>query len=424
MKKINKSNNLLLWLLVAASIFIPLDSYGQNCRRSCHNFYRVKISSPGFKTSLNTIDFGYFETRKGCGCNVPNRCRSRARNVAQECMSIHANKGSTPNECKIAGNVLNYWVKDFDSFIKGEVCDYLNWVGKKDAKKVKVSVFGRTGGKQDCSAEKKIKDLSFDCPCKLSKNSNKPLVVQKTKSVRTVVRGGIVRYMKVIEKAAPREPNVVSKAGVPPVKDVLLYQKPGGDIMRPHNVSGDEKYKGCGIKTAQNVINYFGIDMKQKHILNYVTGRKAGDRIFTLPSELRGGLEKLLKEFKLDDIEVHRVSGKSTKDIENYLAKGFPVIALVDNGTHWVTVVGVKNSHFSRDYTAQSFIVLDNWSIKTRNWRSMSLDFDKTTGAAKDILKAFNGGTSYKPGTLIYFKISSNNSKAPQARRQTTTTGK
>lgn len=180
-------------------------------------------------------------------------------------------------------------------------------------------------------------------------------------------------------------------------------------MLSNYNAQGDGDYQGCGPKAAQNVLRYFGIEMKQKDIRQYVHTHKVNvkgldDGRFTTPVELEDGLRAILKKNGIKDIEVVRVSGKSAADIQGMLDNGFPVICLVDKGHHWVSIAGIRSSYFGADKRNQQFYVMNNWNMEVRNWSEMGLQFDDAAEAAMNALKVFAGGTSYKPGTLIYFK--------------------
>ena len=66
--------------------------------------------------------------------------------------------------------------------------------------------------------------------------------------------------------------------------------------------------------------------------------RVVGCGIAVYPSDLRKGLERILADNGIENIEVDRYSGMSRADIETYLKQGFPVIASVDGGNHWVAI--------------------------------------------------------------------------------------
>jgi hypothetical protein len=71
-----------------------------------------------------------------------------------------------------------------------------------------------------------------------------------------------------------------------------------------------------------------------------------------------------------------------------YLRDGFPVLALVDGGSHWVVVAG---------YDQGGYYIHDNWSFTRR--AKLDLSFDRLNAAW-----AFVDGTDYEPGTFISFE--------------------
>lgn len=399
----------------ACSICNLSDSIGssgiETIYRSCHGYYRLSFDSYSF-------DAGYFEIRRGCGETVPNSCRERARDGGHNVMRHHMNNGIPTTKFLKDQGAKGYWVRDMKSFVEGEVCDFLKWnkIQKKGPFQVRVTAV--TAGISPCAKETLLGTFSISCSGSLSTQSNTPLVAQSrnTRILRFPHSGQVTeRFAEVVQFGRSAGASTGSYS-------VGLFESEAaasnGNIFAPYS-TGDQTYQGCGVKTGQNVLRYFGINMTQTEINKdrYIPGRKVevlgvalhGNK-FTAPSELRSGLSALLQERGITNIEVVRESNKRAEDIPSLLASGYPVIALVDGGNHWVTVVAVKSSFFSSDPKNQMFFVHNNGSTEWRSWAEMSLEFTDFNSKVSALGNAanirFTGGTSYLPGTLIYFRKS------------------
>jgi hypothetical protein len=155
----------------------------------------------------------------------------------------------------------------------------------------------------------------------------------------------------------------------------------------------DDDYKGCGRKAAQNALYYFGIKMSQSDIGEDVSGWHipGTGRIATYPDQLRDGLQEILDRKAKTNFIVRRKSHADKADIRAALATGYPVIALVNNGSHWV-VIGAKGAN-------GSWWVIDDFSATWRADSSVSLDFSGVPAwyALADLV------SSYEEGTIITF---------------------
>ncbi|NEP87783.1 MAG: hypothetical protein F6K18_13685 [Okeania sp. SIO2C2] len=90
-------------------------------KRSCTGYYQVESSS---LTAQNGVIVGRFHARRGCGHNVPNRCRRKARDAAHNCMEDHWNyKKVMPQLCQSEG-VQNYNIRDLSQELTRTVCSY------------------------------------------------------------------------------------------------------------------------------------------------------------------------------------------------------------------------------------------------------------------------------------------------------------
>lgn len=164
-----------------------------------------------------------------------------------------------------------------------------------------------------------------------------------------------------------------------------------GDIFGTYTYGGwDDDYKGCGIKAAQNVLRYFGLEKSQQSIRNYIATIQSSvfsQNIAVLPNALRNGLQDIFDQYGVP-YTVHRWSGVSESTIKSQLADGLPVIALVNNGNHWVVISG-----WDRD---SGYYVQDDW-IDTRR---TSLDMSPLCSGCQALL----GIGGYSANTIITFE--------------------
>lgn len=149
-------------------------------------------------------------------------------------------------------------------------------------------------------------------------------------------------------------------------------------IEYTHNCElGD--YAGCGVDAAQSFMGWFNDDIPRSVIKNKIevtkwpsdmknfiilnisvrTGRdiKTKNDYYTTPAEMSVGLEKLIKKTvrnrkNLENNIIRHTKGTDASviaKIRHHLRRGMPVVALIDEGTHWVTLVGIKCKYKSNN---------------------------------------------------------------------------
>lgn len=219
-------------------------------------------------------------------------------------------------------------------------------------------------------------------------------------------------------------------------------------------------YAGCGIDAANSFMGWFNKNITRSDIKRYVNTHAAennilevlkeawewtteivsfgyleyfdhdfkwNDKIFTSPAELSNGLENLMehkstidrfqtvkysskhKEYKTEDQDYQsneEVNIAIIKTIKAHLENGAPLIALVTEGNHWITIVGIKvvytdssKKHISVDNTTISYIDMTIGGT-VENLRYNSLEIYNWGSSWK---KEFAGTvySSYVDGTLI-----------------------
>ncbi|MBN1929063.1 MAG: hypothetical protein JW764_05935 [Chlorobiaceae bacterium] len=194
--------------------------------------------------------------------------------------------------------------------------------------------------------------------------------------------------------------------------------------------STDTSYKGCGVKTAQNVARWFDIAMSQStlrksyvetsdmtkwantflnvldFLIPFVDIPGLDPRIMTTPAQLVSGIRKVLDTRFDRRFKVVRHSGADKEStvakIEHYLLHGFPAVALVCNGSHWVTISAIET--LRRDSDGElldvTFTVHNNSSIDTWSWKKLHFWFTDAMDEFADAARAA-GYTSYRQGTLL-----------------------
>jgi hypothetical protein len=172
-------------------------------------------------------------------------------------------------------------------------------------------------------------------------------------------------------------------------------------------------YFGCGPQAAQNVLNYYGVQMPIAEVAQYIStfGLIAGDQnqsIATFPDSLASGLQNLLNDqVAANHFAVARRSGVAPSiEIENAINGGTPIILLVDGGYHYQVATG---------YNLGGYYVIDYPSAVTsegNRWRTESdLGMGLSTGMTflSDAIIGYGGfsddtivTTEYINGGVIY----------------------
>jgi len=139
------------------------------------------------------------------------------------------------------------------------------------------------------------------------------------------------------------------------------------NVVFPAWTQPDWDYWGCGPQAAQNILNYYGVQMRVQDIaeqyiptFGVIAGSNDQD-IATFPDSLASGLQRLLTDKLGNHFVVRRRSGVTVPlEIDNAIKKGTPIIVLVNGGNHFQTVTGYDQSGaFVIDYPGN-----DQWRSK------------------------------------------------------------
>jgi hypothetical protein len=167
-------------------------------------------------------------------------------------------------------------------------------------------------------------------------------------------------------------------------------------------------YFGCGAQAAQNIVNYYGVQMPIAQVAQYISsfGLIAGDQdqnIATFPDDLRDGLQHLLDDqVSANHFAVARRSGVAPSiEIENAINGGNPIILLVNGGDHYQVATGYDlGSVHVIDYPGD-----DQW----RNESDLGMTLSTTASIFSTVSFGANGynddtivTTNYINGGVIY----------------------
>ena len=172
------------------------------------------------------------------------------------------------------------------------------------------------------------------------------------------------------------------------------------------------KYKGCGRHAAQHLLDFLGYPKPISVIGNHVKLHKlsmAASKLKdgmrkkpVIPKDLRTGINNIL-DVVGESITIKRASMKRKnpqESIRKHIRKKGALIALVDNGKHYVTAMGHWQPIFNQDRRVGSFYTFSNGETIFKPHGYFNLKFNKKE------MKALFGSkvvdTSWRPGTLLY----------------------
>jgi hypothetical protein len=184
-------------------------------------------------------------------------------------------------------------------------------------------------------------------------------------------------------------------------KNQLVYNSGASDAFFTSSAF-DPSYRGCGIAAAQSVLKYFGINLSRADINSrYIPSHQVpGGLIYVRPSSLRDGLIRALYDYAGvgylqtagRGVKVVLETGQTTADIAQHLATGYPVIALVNGGSHYVVAVA--------SFGNGNFKVIDSTNGPNNLWtETLDLNFDIWSSIAQ----YFQGDPNWAPGMIIHF---------------------
>jgi hypothetical protein len=206
-----------------------------------------------------------------------------------------------------------------------------------------------------------------------------------------------------------------TNCNVPPLGGALYASSAAlasGTIFPAYN-DPTWSYFGCGPQAAQNVLNYYGVQMPIAEVAQHIAtfGLIAGDQnqnIATFPDDLADGLQGLLNnQVSANHFSVTRRSGVDPGiEMQNSIDSGNPIILLVDGGDHYQVATGYNET--------QAYVIDYPTGVTTEGnqWRYQSdLGMALSTGASIFSTISFGAGgfedytiinISYINGSMIY----------------------
>ena len=175
----------------------------------------------------------------------------------------------------------------------------------------------------------------------------------------------------------------------------------GNAIFPAYNQGPGWEYNGCGPQAAQNVLNYYGVQMPIVDVTQYIHtfGLIAGSNdqgIATFPNDLASGLERLLNEkVAPKHFTVTRRSNVDPSDeVYKALRSGNPIILLVNGGSHYQVVTGIGlGGVFAIDYSGN-----DQW----RYLSEMGMDLPWYSDIFSTVSRGAGGYEDYTVITIEY----------------------
>jgi hypothetical protein len=106
---------------------------------------------------------------------------------------------------------------------------------------------------------------------------------------------------------------------------------------------GSQPYQGCGVAAAYNVLAYYGAANPWPAGIRYT--KFTDSRIMSVPSYLRADLENALNNQANGRYSVRIFHGAPAyRIVGQALSSGNVVVALVDGGTHWQVITGMRTA--------------------------------------------------------------------------------
>ncbi|MBU0945456.1 MAG: hypothetical protein KJ804_18785 [Proteobacteria bacterium] len=118
------------WVLCFCGVLWLDVGHAANIQRTCQSYYEIeRVSSvvsqsrPVMGVEQIIARFGHFTSTGGCGRNVPNRCRERASNNAQQCMQTHWSIPPGASWFGCSAGVSSYPIRR--DYLRGAVQDWV-----------------------------------------------------------------------------------------------------------------------------------------------------------------------------------------------------------------------------------------------------------------------------------------------------------
>ena len=327
----------LLVLMVAGSA-----APGFALERGCNAGYRIDLLGSIAPEIATDIVVERFIATGQCGSFVGDRCRERAKGRAIRCARGHWQQPDAfPSDCRIADihGYLTYVAamgpREAMTAEALSLCYFIYGANNCPAgMRAKISV--KTWGKSGCNGEEELGEIDVS-PGALTKG-------------RITVSSSVAS--SIASQARPIQTQVVTYAGSTGLLQSsgrsVFFQSVDGQLHAPRY----RDYYGCGRHAAQHVLDWtvgpiFSFGEISHNVLLFAgtITRRFTDEKAVVPRDLVVGLNSLLAKAK----QGSDYKAKITRITDNNRARNFildtisregPVVALVQNGGHWVTVMG------------------------------------------------------------------------------------
>jgi len=406
----------LLFLVLFSSLSMQLQA---GITRGCSAGYQINLEGVGqsnLKFKTRDIVVGLFSARGGCGNKgVADRCRRRARDGAHYCMSQHwKNPESMPAVCDNHGGkgVRNYpdaWSligpKEAARVEALSICSYLSGINPGTNKplncpaNMRAVVYATTRGNEGCKKNVRLGVINIDNKY----SSGGEFKIDHSKLSRTSLQQNNQTISKSKYSYSFHKNGKIKKYS----SQSTVFSQFDKNLRRyiPYTPR-EHAYYGCGRHAAQHMSDwmtgkqkvapfskvYAAVHLTAHVITKYFEGQKA-----VIPLDLRKGMNQLLKGIGLDK-EFRAVTHYNTSDPQAFMrrtiAKSSPVVALVQDGAHWVTVMGYWSPLLSKPDEGY-FYHMNNGFADMDHWSHFDLKFSTKIKAASLTIPSYNEGTMF-----------------------------
>ena len=145
-----------------------------------------------------------------------------------------------------------------------------------------------------------------------------------------------------------------------------------------------QQYIGCGVQAAQNVLSYFGRDEALTTLRAHgpIRTHDWGEgKIASYPDELEPDLRKMINVWGAGSYNVRRQSRTvpTYLIVKEALQRGEMIVALVENGKHWVVINGWRSGsdkgfHIVDYPTGGRWVSQDELDQDLRSWTGVGSD--------------------------------------------------
>lgn len=412
---------------------LPVQAALGDIMRSCSAGYQIKLTGAGFDTITRDIVVGTFSARRGCGnVAVADRCRRRARDGAHKCMRQHWDSaGGRPSICDDRGGegVRGYpeaWARmgprEAARIEALALCNFLSGAPAGNSRagfcssSTRVTVYATTRGNSGC--KKTVELGTLDVGEDALENGNFSV---HTRLVRPDIAGSSKDGQVIADRTFSYSHRSGGKLKTYSARSTVFSEfnrdKRRQTPYSPHY----NDYYGCGRHAAQHMMDWLrrprpDISFSEvRNAVRAVTDRTSDlkldpathaavkgtllklfdGQIAVLPLDLRRGMNALLRNNGLG-VRYRAISHQNTRDPQGFMlrtvARSSPVVALIRDGSHWVTVMGYWQPLLSKPGSGY-FYHMNNGVADMNHWSHFDLKFGTAITAVSAVIPSYNEGT-------------------------------